>query len=166
VELEENQKKTLAAGEHDETAAADRRMQVSQLQEQILILNKPTCSRQIDQLLPTTLPQSEKVELEIKGIDIEYWIVAVETAASTLKILQTDSTTPAPHKPLEWAAWASSRTTKAALMDVLRQYGLDKSGSKETMIIRLLRTLAQQKETETRALTTQRQNDLSLGRRC
>jgi hypothetical protein len=165
VDLEEKRKQAIAAGEPDEAAAAERRTQFSRLQEQIAILSKPASSRQNDPLLPTTRPQHEKVELEIHGIDIEYWIAAVDKAASTLKIVQTDSTTPAPHKPMEWAAWASSRTTKAALLDVLRQYGLDKSGSKETMIIRLLRTLAQQQETATRALTTKQPIDPNLSRR-
>jgi hypothetical protein len=104
------------------------------------------------------------LEREFQGIDIEYWIAAVAKAASTIKIVQSDSTTPAPHMPMAWAAWASSKTTKAALMDVLRQHGLDKSGSKETMMFRLLRTLAQQQETETRAIMTKQPIDPNLSR--
>jgi hypothetical protein len=97
---------------------------------------------------------------------IEYWIAAVEQAATALRLTQIDSTTPDPHRPLQWAAWANTKTTKAIIFPIMQQNNLDKSGSKEAMLIRLLRTLARQTEAATlAAITSKRQDDHTPRRR-
>jgi hypothetical protein len=87
-------------------------------------------------------------------------------AATALKIIKIDHTTPEPHQPLQWAAWASTQTTKAVIFPITQQNNLDKSGSKEAMLIRLLKTLARQTETATlAAIKSKRQDDQPPRRR-